>query len=78
LKGRRHATIANVDDEDPPHTRSDVINMDTVPETVLYERKERGMQPLPTLMKIHLTPDLILLKNSFSSQCSCLKVSTPT
>jgi hypothetical protein len=44
--------------------------MDTMPETVLYERKEGGMQPLPTLMKIHLTPDLILLKNSSSSQPS--------
>jgi hypothetical protein len=49
---------------------TDVINMDTMPETALYERKEGGMQPLPTLMKIHLTPDLILLKNSSSSHPS--------
>jgi hypothetical protein len=53
-----------------------VINMDTMLETVLYERKEGGIQPLPTLMKIHLTLDLILLKNSSSSQPS--QVRTPT
>jgi hypothetical protein len=49
---------------------TDVINMDTMLETVLYERKEGGMQPLPTLMKIHFTPDLILLKNYSSSHPS--------
>jgi hypothetical protein len=49
---------------------TDVINMDTLLETVLYERKEGGMQPLPTLMEIHLTPEWILLKNASLSQLS--------
>jgi hypothetical protein len=43
-----------------------VINTDTMLETILYERKEGGMQPLLTLMNINLSPDLIQLK-SFSS-----------
>ena len=49
---------------------TDVINMDTMPETVLYEGKEEDMQPLPMLIKFHLTLDAILLKNSSSSQSS--------
>jgi hypothetical protein len=49
---------------------TDVINMDTMPETVLYEGKEEDMQPLPMLIKFHLTLDAILSKNSSSSQSS--------
>ena len=49
---------------------TDVINMVTMLETLLYRIKEEGMQPLPMLMKIHLTPDLILLRISSSSHPS--------